>query len=320
MENRIVVYTALFGNYSGLIEQPTIKGVDFICYTDQDISSKSWQIKKVVPPVPGDNTRSNRYYKLLPHKHLDNYDISVYIDANYLIIKDFSTIVREKLKTNLMVCFDHNQTILDKRDCIYEEHNELVNIATNKNIYRDSLESMQRQIDFFKQENYPSHNGLIFAAVLIRKHKDKEIITLMELWWSFVKNRSRRDQLSFNYCVWKLKFNKFEYLDGDLRRGNPWFYWFEHHLNFEKEIKKLKRSLFLEKHFPIYVKVKHSTIYILVSYYVHIPYILFNFNKWCRRYSNSKLQQETKKELLKIIFKKRLNKKEIVILIEKSNT
>ena len=92
-KSKIVVYTALFGNYSGLIEQPKIKGVDYICYTDQDLKSKSWKVIKVEPPIPGDNTRSNRYYKILPHKHLKEHRISVYIDANYLIIGNFTSFV-----------------------------------------------------------------------------------------------------------------------------------------------------------------------------------------------------------------------------------
>ena len=88
MNNKIVVYTAVFGKYSGLIPQPKLKDIDFICYTDQELSSNSWKVIKVDLPVKNDNTRSNRWYKILPHKHLsDKYSVSVYIDANIWIIK-----------------------------------------------------------------------------------------------------------------------------------------------------------------------------------------------------------------------------------------
>lgn len=317
MENKIAVYTALFGNYSGIIEQPKIKDVDYICYTDQDITSDSWKVIKVSPPIEGDNTRSNRYYKLLPHKHLKGYKTSVYIDANYLILDDFSSMVTEKLKENSMVCFDHNQTELDKRDCLYEEHNELVKIATHLNIYRDSLESMQEQIDFFKEEKYPKNNGLIFAAVLIRKHHDKDVIALMELWWSFVKNKSRRDQLSFNYCVWKLNFNKLEYLKGDLRAGNPWFYWIDHKLDFEKDIKRIKRRKKLEKILSVSL-VKF--IYNFIPTILYLPTSIYTLSKtpyWFKNIKSRKITPTEYTSLRKEILTKRLSKQEIKNLIGK---
>ncbi|ANW96825.1 hypothetical protein AXE80_11275 [Wenyingzhuangia fucanilytica] len=306
MKNKIVVYTALFGNYSGIIEQPKIKGVEYLCYTDQDITSKSWKIIKVTPPVPNDNTRSNRYYKILPHKHLKGYDISVYIDANYLIIGDFVSMVLEKLTKNSMVCFDHNQTVFDPKDCIYKEHQTLINLAKEKRVFRDSIEVMQNQIDFFKSENYPENNGLIFAAVLIRKHFNEEVINLMELWWSFVKNKSRRDQLSFNYAVWKLNFDKLEYLKGDLRRGNPWFYWIDHKLNFKKDIQTIKRQLFLEK---------NPTLRCLL-FYTKLPLILNKLNKWCKRYSFEPLSTSEINNIRKSIINNKLDKTQIIKEIE----
>jgi hypothetical protein len=43
----------------------------------------------------------------------------------------------------------------------------------------------------------------------------------MEDWWTEIKYNSKRDQLSFNYIVWKNKFN-FVYLQGD-SRNNEYF-------------------------------------------------------------------------------------------------
>ena len=45
----------------------------------------------------------------------------------------------------------------------------------------------------------------------------------MQHWWWFIVNLSKRDQLSFNYVAWKNKFS-FDYLQGDARRNNDWFY------------------------------------------------------------------------------------------------
>jgi len=240
MNEKIVVYTAIFGSYSGLIEQPRLKNVDYICYTDQDLKSKTWKVIKVNPPVKDDNTRSNRYYKLLPHKHLKNYKTSVYIDSNFLILKDFTQFIQQNLKTHSLLCFDHNQTKSDKRDCIYKEHKGILDFAKSNGLLKDNKEVMQKQMNRFISEGYPSNNGLITAGVLIRNHFDNKVIELMDYWWGIVKNGSKRDQLSFNYAVWKLNFNNFSYLEGDIRTGNQWFRHMSHRKNYTFKIFKIK--------------------------------------------------------------------------------
>jgi len=247
MSKRIVVYTAVFGNYSGLIPQPKLPNIDFICYTDQDISAKSWKVIKVEPPVANDNTRSNRWYKILPHKHLsDQYDISVYIDANIWVLKDINKLVEEKMTLAKMACFDHNQNIGDKRNCIYKEFEAIIEDGDKKGTYKDDPETMRRQIERFKAEGYPADNGLITAPILIRKHTDKELVDVMEAWWNIVANESKRDQLSFNYVAWKLNFTDYVFINGHVRTGNPWFYTISHRKNYKFKMFKIKLKKFLK--------------------------------------------------------------------------
>lgn len=247
MKKKIVVYTAIFGNYSGLVEQPRLENVDYICYTDsKDLKSKNWQIVNVSPPIKDDNTRSNRYYKILPHKHLtEAYDISVYIDGNILILKDFSDLITEKMDNANMAYFDHNQTDGDARNCIYKEYEGILEFPISSGIFKDNPEIMKKQIEGFKAMSYPKDNGLIFAAILIRRHFNKEVIDLMEAWWHIVMNQSKRDQLSFNYVAWKLNFNSFSLIDGDLRKGNPWFYMISHRQNYKSKVRRSRWKHFL---------------------------------------------------------------------------
>ena len=45
-----VIYTAIFGDYDSLPEPDYIpNGFDFICFTDTDIKSNIWKIKKALP-------------------------------------------------------------------------------------------------------------------------------------------------------------------------------------------------------------------------------------------------------------------------------
>ena len=46
MENKYIVYTALFGKYDKLLEIHNInKHIDYVCFTDnKDLTSKTWNI------------------------------------------------------------------------------------------------------------------------------------------------------------------------------------------------------------------------------------------------------------------------------------
>ncbi len=219
--NKIVVYTGAFGEGYGFVPQKKIEGVDFVCFTDS--------VKKVPYPWKPvelkdeklSNHLRNRHPKLLPHLYFKEYDISIYIDSNYLIVGDLNKLIHS-LGDFKMGIFDHNQCD-DKRDCVYDEHKAILKLGEERGTYKDAPEAMQKQIDLFTKEGYPRHNGLIFAAVLIRRHKDKQVIKVMEDWWEMVSTMSKRDQLSFNYVVWKNNF-KPTIINGDLRKGNPYFY------------------------------------------------------------------------------------------------
>lgn len=223
-KKKIIIYTAIFGGYDGLIKQPLLDGVDYVCYTDKNIQSSVWDVIKVTPPVPNDNTRSNRYYKILPHHHIKNYDISIYIDGNVLVRKDITKLIQTVLKNHNMACFDHAQNKADPRNCIYKEYEEIMRIGEYNGDYKDDPLTMAKQIEQFREEGYPENHGLITCPVLIRKHAEPDVIEVMEKWWDIVLNQSKRDQLSFNYVAWKLNFTNYYLINGDVRKNNPWFY------------------------------------------------------------------------------------------------
>ena len=224
--SKIVVYTAVFGEYEGLIPQPRFDGVDYICFTDMPVRSRCWETR-VVEPDSEDPTRDARKYKLLPHKFLSDYEISVWIDANYLIVGDIRKLVASKLAEANMAVFDHAQTFSDPRNCVYDEYRSILEMGKKTGKYKDDPDIMSRQIERYRQEGYPPDNGLIFTAALLRRHNEPDVIRAMERWWSEIRQGSRRDQLSLNYSVWKEGLD-LSIIEGDLR-NNRWFYMLAHH-------------------------------------------------------------------------------------------
>ena len=246
--DKIVVYTGAFGENYGVIPQKKIPGVDFFCFTDNARKIKSpW--KPIELQIDSeDEGRKNRHPKILPHLYFKDYDISIYIDNNFLIVGNIHQVIKN-LGDFKMGIFDHNQCS-DKRDCVYEEYDAILQLGKERGWYKDDVETMTNQIQFLKKEGYPRKNGLISSGVLVRRHNDQEVINLMEDWWHMVSTKSKRDQLSFDYVSWKNNF-KAKIIPGDLRRGNPYFYFLStSKKKYSKKLLtyKLKKFFGIKKH------------------------------------------------------------------------
>ena len=75
----------------------------------------------------------------------------------------------------------------------------------------DNEDIVRKQIRLFREEGFPEHYGLTENSIIYRNHKSDKVISIMEEWWHFVKNYSKRDQLSLFYILWKNNM-KMEYL------------------------------------------------------------------------------------------------------------
>lgn len=83
------------------------------------------------------------------------------------------------------------------RNCIYEEFAEVEKLGY------EATDVLRKQRELIEHSGFPEHFGLAETNVLYRRHNEPEIIKLMEDWWYFVADYSKRDQLSFSYVLWK---------------------------------------------------------------------------------------------------------------------
>ena len=213
-----VVYTAIFGGYDTLLDPKSVlPGVDYICYTDSNITSDIWQIKKV-PAIYGDSTRCARKYKILPHRYLGDYDVSLWLDGNINIHGNIDDFIESNLKSSNIAVYDHMQCF-DKRNCIYQEAQAIFYFGNKNGNFKDDPTIIQKQIERYLHDSYPEQNGLISSGVILRKHNSTDVIDCMEHWWNELKYGSKRDQLSFNYSAWKTSLT-FNWINGDIRDNN----------------------------------------------------------------------------------------------------
>jgi len=227
--NKVAIYTALFGNYDDLIEpKGNFDNCDFICFTDQrHLKSQKWKIIFVDVSNENDPVYLNRKYKFLPHEYLKEYNESMYVDANIQIINNPFRMVLNYLNTASICIPKHFE-----RDCIYEEISQC--ILLNK----VSLDDGNAAINELEKNGYPKKIGLGENNIIIRRHNNPDVIFLMERWWSFFNQGAKRDQFSLLYLSWKYNV-KITLMNETSRNRNEYFRYHLHRS--EKKLPLLER-------------------------------------------------------------------------------
>ena len=217
-QEKVCVYTCITGDYDKLQHIEKEANIDYICFTNNKaLLSKEWKIVYVDDTDNIGNMLLSRKIKILGHKILRDYDISIWIDGAIQIkgnLRDFL----EKyccLDRYNMACFRHRV-----RDCVYDE-------AVACIIHRkENKDAIIKYMNFITQENFPKHFGLAECTIMTRRHNDEIVRRTMELWFGLLCEYAKRDQLTFPYCIYKtglkihwINLNAFD---------NPWFFWRAH--------------------------------------------------------------------------------------------
>ena len=204
---KYAIYTAMVGGYDEIMQPVVVDDrFDYILFSN-DIKEDRvgvWQVRPIVYTNP-DNTRICRYVKTHPEELLPGYDASVWMDSNIHIMTSavYERIVELYESGSLIASMNH-----PLRDCIYDEAFEVMYIR---------YEREKVVVDWchkLRKENYPKHNGLYETNVMFRKHNTSLISETNVMWWDCIEKFSKRDQLSFNYVLWKLGV-KCEYFLGE---------------------------------------------------------------------------------------------------------
>lgn len=188
-------YTAIFSNYEEL-KTPAIipDGWDFICFTDQPLTSNVWKIIQVVSELQ--SQRAARQVKLLPHVFLPEYEYTFWLDASFQININLELFWLRHFKSP-MTCPDH-----PLRNCVYREVQSCI---VNK---RGDEEQIRQQGEAYKKLNVPAFNGIITSGVLMRQ-KTIGCMKMCDEWWEELCKYSARDQIAFAKISRGWKFHTF---------------------------------------------------------------------------------------------------------------
>jgi len=193
---RIAIYTAIFGDYE-IPRDPMFidEGIDYILFTDQHTISSKWEVR-MVEHIGLTKRKEARAIKILSHQFLPEYDLTIWVDANFCQRKSLKPLI-EKMQEDMLI-LNH-----PSRSCIYTEATAVLDSR------REYPEIVDEQMYYYQLQGYPANNGLIASGLIIRNNN--EIVNQVnEDWWHEVLSKSGRDQLSFDYVAWinDFKFDK----------------------------------------------------------------------------------------------------------------
>ena len=194
---KIAVLTALYGSEYSITEQNVFENVDYHAFVSKDskITSSSWVIHKINEHYKeGDfqNRLNAKIFKILPFNFLNKYEYFIWIDNNIKLNEDPNDLIEKYLNNFSLALVEH-----PKRTCVYQEIKE----ASLNNL--DLQKKLEKQFKYYKQSNYPKHNGLYDCSFIMTVNND----TTKELgihWWSEIEKFSSRDQISLPYILNKL--------------------------------------------------------------------------------------------------------------------
>lgn len=219
--NKRVIYTVITGSYDTLRQPKVISpNTDYVLFTDNvDIDGGVWEVRKLPDEVDGlSNVKKQRYIKINAHKVLGEYDESVYVDGSVELLLDITQWIKQISTDGKSVYIPTHP----QRNCIYKETKACVMLK------KDSKENIDKIVDFLKKQHFPQNQGLVQSNIIYRKHNDEYCIRLMNEWWDVLSKYSHRDQLSFNYVLWKCGEDGFKYIDKSTCNSKYFKWWTGH--------------------------------------------------------------------------------------------
>lgn len=210
-----VIYTCITGEYDDLLQPLVIDtSFDYVCFTDHKTMDKNgiWRIE-LLPDIQVNTIKASRYPKMNPHKLLEEYDYSVYIDANILIQQmSFYKSIDKCIENRLVLAgIKHPQM-----NCLYDEY---------FNVYKQrketNLKQLYKEYCVIRKSGFPRNYGMYEANIILRNHNDPRVIQQCNDWWKMFLTYTKRDQLCYSYTLWKNNFTLQFLMDNcSLHSGN----------------------------------------------------------------------------------------------------
>ncbi len=194
-----VLYTCITGGYDDVCAHTYIDDSwDYILFTDNPYLLRLGRYTHwIVRPLQFNNlgnVKNSRWHKINAYKLFPEYDYSLWVDGNIVIQSQiFFERINSLVQSNAII----SVPIHPSRKCIYNE------AQTIKELMIDNKNIVDHEMHRLRLSRYPKDNGLNETCIILRQHNNKKIIRAQKQWWNMVNKYSKRDQLSYNWVMWR---------------------------------------------------------------------------------------------------------------------
>jgi len=223
MSKKNAIYTCIFNNHDTIKPNPFInQDCDYILFTDVEtlenkvqselLNKSNWTV--VILNSEFTARKLAREIKIRAYDFLSDYERTIWMDGSFQQIGDANEFFN--MSNESFIALNH-----PVKKCAYKEAQACITKGL------DDIITINSQVDRYKSEGYPPDNGLIMSGILLRDNSEKSTI-ISKKWWEELSKGSVRDQISFNYSLWKtnqkahfIEFSSIQHI-------------FKHHLHIQK--------------------------------------------------------------------------------------
>jgi hypothetical protein len=180
--NKKLIYTVITNSYDKIRPVRIYPGFDYWLFTDNpNIDPKGWELKLI--EKDSNPLVQQRLIKINSHEFTKGYDLTIYFDGNFEIIKDPNELLTSHFSGGFLTSRH------PKRGGVVEEGKEILRKR------KDTIERVQTIFSFSEKVGYKDDLGL-YETGFIARDKSQEVIRLEKKWSEILKSTSHRDQLS----------------------------------------------------------------------------------------------------------------------------
>lgn len=180
-----------------LVEGERIEGWDYILFTNLDIKSKYWQIRKIVSPH-GPNVVSAKAIKWHSNVYLPEYDVVYWMDACCTFLpenRESLEALVENLKTASLPLYINKHPA---RKCVYDEVD--ATLKFNK-IAPPMAKNVRNWLD---EISMPRNYGLFETKNMLKLHRHPLVQQISRAVFKKIKDLTYRDQLVLTPILFQL--------------------------------------------------------------------------------------------------------------------
>lgn len=192
--NRVVVYTGISGNYDTLrVPRVLDPGFDYVCFSDTPRSDLGVFEIRPIPFRHADPVRMARYVKTHPHQLFPDHDVAIWMDAATIIASDVRPLIARLAATGSPVGgIPH-----PRRHDVYGEAYLCARAR------KDDLVTIAAQVARYVAAGVPRGLAVPETSFMIWNLRHPAAAQVLDVWWAEIEAGSRRDQISFNYALWR---------------------------------------------------------------------------------------------------------------------